>query len=252
MPHSEIETRLRTAGCVFAEQEAALLVEAAHGAALEDLVQRRCAGEPLEHLLGFVEFCGRRYRVSPGVFVPRQRSGLLVEVAATICGGVVLDLCCGCGALGLAVRERLGAGTRLIATDLDPNAVADARANGVPETYVGDLFAPLPHELRGSVDLLIANTPYVPTGAIADMPPEAREYEWRPALDGGADGMAVQRRVLGEAAAWLAPSGVLLTETSTVQAPALSTLMARLGWSNRVERDPEWGATVAIATLRQT
>ncbi|HEX7739551.1 MAG TPA: putative protein N(5)-glutamine methyltransferase [Marmoricola sp.] len=248
----DVVAELRAAGCVFAEEEAALLVASADPADLSALVRRRCAGEPLEHLLGFVEFCGRRYRVSPGVFVPRQRSALLVETAGRIGGAVVLDLCCGCGALGLAVRAQLGAGIRLVATDLDPLAVADARANGVTEAYVGDLFAPLPRDLRGTVDLLIANTPYVPSEAIAAMPPEAREHEPRTALDGGPEGIRVQRRVLAEASDWLAPDGVLLTETSTSQAPLLCDVARRSGWSMRVLRDDERGATVVAATLRQT
>lgn len=241
--------RLRAAGCVFAEQEAALLEEVASGEALEALVARRIAGEPLEHLVGFAELAGRRYRVSPGVFVPRQRSELLVEVAAGLGGAVVLDLCCGCGALGLAVRERLDPAVELVASDLDPRAVDDARANGVTEAFVGDLFDAVPLSLRGRVDLLIANTPYVPTAAIAAMPPEARDHEPRVALDGGPDGTAVQRRVLAEAAAWLSPTGSLLTETSRDQGPMLLAAAHEHGFEARLERDDERGASVLVASL---
>lgn len=248
----DVVAELRAAGCVFAEEEAALLGEAATGTAFEDLVRRRCAGEPLEHLLGFVDFCGRRYRVSPGVFVPRQRSTLLVEAAAAHGGSSILDLCCGCGALGLAIRRQLGGETRLVAADLDPAAVADARANGVGEAYAGDLFEPLPDSLRKSVDVLVANTPYVPSGAIATMPPEARDHEPRAALDGGADGTDIQRRVLAGAADWLAPDGVLLTETSTRQAPLLRSAAAGLGWSPRILVDDDRGATVLVARLSQS
>lgn len=249
-PDPALVARLRAAGCVYAEDEAALLASVAHGADLDALVARRCAGEPLEHLLGFVDFCGRRYRVSPGVFVPRQRSALLVETAADLGGRVVLDLCCGCGALGLAVRDRIDPGVEVVATDLSPAAVEDARANGVTEAFVGDLFDALPAGLRGRVDLLVANTPYVPSAAVRDLPPEARDHEPLLALDGGPDGTAVQRRVLAEAAAWLAPGAALLTETSSVQAEALAALAGGLGWEADVVRDPERGATVLVARPR--
>jgi release factor glutamine methyltransferase len=237
--------RLRAAGCVFAEEEAALLAEVASGDALEALVVRRVGGEPLEHVLGFVELGGRRFVVEPGVFVPRQRSTLLVDEAVRLGGSVVVDLCCGCGALGLLVADRLGA--TLHAADLDPAAVRCARANGA-DAVVGDLFEPLPASARGTVDLLLLNAPYVPTSAVAAMPPEARDHEPRLALDGGPDGLDVQRRVLAEARAWLAPGGHLLTETSTVQADRLAAAASAHGLTPRIVHDDDLGATVLVAT----
>jgi release factor glutamine methyltransferase len=237
--------RLRAAGCVFAEDEAAMLRAAASGDALAALVARRVAGEPLEHVLGFVDFCGRRFELDPGVFVPRQRSALLVEEAVRLGGSVVLDLCCGCGALGLVVADQLNA--ELHAVDLDPVAVACARRNGARRAYVGDLVDPLPPTLCGAVDLLVLNAPYVPTGAIKDMPPEAREHEPLLALDGGPDGMAIQRRVLALATDWLTPTGHLLTETSTVQASRLATAAASYGLVPRIVHDEDLGATVLVA-----
>ncbi|MGN6252754.1 MAG: putative protein N(5)-glutamine methyltransferase [Marmoricola sp.] len=257
--------RLRAAGCVFAEDEARLLREAASAdptedpaedpavgaAALEDLVRRRIDGEPLEHLVGHVDLGGHRYRVAPGVFVPRQRSLLLVREAVRLAAALprpplVLDLCCGCGALGLAVHRACGG--RLHASDIDPVAVACARRNGAQHTSVGDLFTPVPRSLRGAVDLLLVNAPYVPSEAIASMPPEARLHEPRHALDGGSDGLAVQHRVLGQAADWLAPGGHLLTETSQVQAEALVRLATAAGWRCSVVRDADLGATALVAT----
>lgn len=228
----------------------ALLEEAAGGADLERLVARRIAGEPLEYLLGYVDFCGHRYALEPGVFIPRQRSELLVEEALQLGGRTVLDLCCGCGALGLAVRDRLGPDTELVAADLDPVAVSCARQNGVTEAFVGDLFDPLPLSLRARVDLLFANTPYVPTRAIAAMPAESRDHEPRVAVDGGADGMDVQRRVLAAASAWLAPGGHLLTETSRPQSEALVGLARSAGLEPRLLRDPDRGATVLVLLNR--
>lgn len=237
--------RLRAAGCAFAEDEAALLREAASGEALEALVVRRVAGEPLEYLLGYVDFAGRRFRISPGVFVPRQRSVLLVEQAVALGGRTVVDLCCGCGALGLAVADSLREAD-LVGADLSPVAVADARANGM-EASVGDLFDAVPGRLRGQVDLLLVNAPYVPTRAIADMPAEARDHEPHLALDGGADGMDVQRRVLADAPTWLARGGHLLTETSTTQAGVLLAEARSVGLSGRIVRDEDRGATVLVA-----
>lgn len=243
--------RLRAAGCVFAEDEARLLRAHATGDRLEVLVRRRVAGEPLEHLLGFVDFHGARYRVAPGVFVPRQRSAALVEEAARWARvraqpPLIVDLCCGAGVLGLAVRATCGG--RLHAVDLDPAAVACAIDNGVAHAVVGDLFDPLPSALRGRVDLLLANAPYVPTAAVGSMPAEARVHEPRAALDGGSDGLDVQRRILAGAPDWLAPSGRLLTETSRGQAPALLAAAQACGLSAVVVEDKELEATILRAS----
>lgn len=243
----DLVQRLRAAGCVFAEEEAQALSAVASGAALEALVVRRAQGEPLEYLVGSVEFGGRSYRLTPGVFIPRQRSLLLVEEAATLGGEVILDLCCGCGALGLAVRDRIDPGVELVAADLSPEAIADARANGVTEAFVGDLFDAVPLSVRGRVDLLIANAPYVPSGSVADMPHESRDYEPLLAVDGGPDGMDVQRRIIAQASAWLSSRGSLLTETSRRQAPTLEAIARDAGLTPRLSTDEDRGATVLIA-----
>src|SRR5438552_17689641 len=104
MSSATIVARLRAAGCVFAEDEAAvLLASATDSASLAAMVDQRIAGRPLEHVVGWVEFCGRRVLVDPGVFVPRRRTELLVREARARRGPVVVDLACGCGAVGLAV-----------------------------------------------------------------------------------------------------------------------------------------------------
>ncbi len=213
---AETVRRLRAAGCVFAEDEAEVLLSAAGTPAhLSAMVDRRAAGEPLEYVVGWADFCGVRVAVEPGVFVPRPRTALLVReaVARTVPGSVVLDLCCGCGALGAAVAEAVP-GIGLHAADVDPVAVGCARRN--VERYggtvhCGDLYAPLPGTLRGRVDVLLANVPYVPTDEVALLPAEARLFEPRTALDGGADGLDVLRRVAARAPDWLAPGGYLLT-----------------------------------------
>ena len=250
-PEESVVRRLRAAGCVFAEDEARLLLkEAGTTAELDALVHRRVAGEPLAHVLGWAEFCGLRIAVGPGVFVPRRRTELLVEEAVALArpGAVVVDLCCGSGALGVAVTTAVR-GVELHAADVDPAAVACARGNVAPvggQAYDGDLFAALPSALRGRVDLLLANVPYVPSEAIALMPPEARLHEARVALDGGADGLEVARRVIAEAPQWLAPGGSLLFETGEDQAPFALAAVSAAGLRARVVTDDDRGATVVV------
>lgn len=254
-PEPQIVSRLRAAGCVFAEDEARLLVsEARTPAELDTMVERRVHGEPLEIILGWADFCGLRIVVEPGVFVPRRRSELLVRQATTLAGpgAVVLDLCCGTGALGAAVAATLS-GSELYAADIDPAAVRCARVNVAEaggEVFEGDLYAPLPASLRGRVDLLIVNAPYVPTDAIELMPPEARDHEPRVALDGGPDGVDVHRRVAEGAPEWLAPGGRLLIETGESQAEHTLEAMAHNGLTPQVITDEEHYATVVVGTKR--
>ncbi|HEX4760269.1 MAG TPA: putative protein N(5)-glutamine methyltransferase [Thermoleophilaceae bacterium] len=247
---AEVAERLRAAGCVFAEDEAALLTEAARSPAeLESMVERRAGGLPLEQVLGWAEFCGLRIAVEPGVFVPRRRTELLVREAAALApaGAVVVDLCCGSGAIGAA----LGA-AELHAVDLDPAAVRCARANlREAAVYEGDLYEPLPEALKGRVDVIAANVPYVPSAEIALLPAEAREHEPRTALDGGADGLDLLRRVAAEAPAWLALRGALLSETSEDQAPAAAEILAGAGLEPRVARSAELDATVVVGVRMQ-
>ncbi|MFC7877978.1 putative protein N(5)-glutamine methyltransferase [Isoptericola sp. NPDC057391] len=254
---------MRAAGCVFAEDEAALLLEtSADVERLEELVVRRVAGEPLEHLLGWVAFAGHRWSVGPGVFVPRRRTELMVVAALALpAPATVLDLCCGCGAVGGAVLRGLraaGAAPALHASDVEPAAVVHARRNLLPlgaAVHEGDLLDAVPGDLRGRVDLLLCNAPYVPTGAIATMPPEARDHEPAVALDGGADGLDVVRRVVAAAPGWLAPGGSLLFEVGTGQVPGATALVEAHGLRATVvtDADPDaddaTGGTVVVATL---
>jgi release factor glutamine methyltransferase len=243
--------RLRAAGCVFAEEEAAVLQAAAASAdELELFIRRRVAGEPLELVVGHAEFCGLRVAVAPGVFVPRHRTEHLVRQAARLAsaGSVVVDLCCGTGALGLALSS-LVPGISLSAADLDPAAVACARGNLGPEVpvYQGDLFDALPTRLRGRIDLLLCNTPYVPTAEIAFLPAEARDFEHTIALDGGMDGLTVQRRVAAGVTGWLAPGGHVLVEVSQRQASTAAALFSAAGLTAHISVSDELGATVVIA-----
>ncbi len=253
VPGDGLVATLRAAGCVFAEDEARLLREQATTPdELASMTARRVAGQPLEHVLGWAEFAGLRVAVEPGVFVPRHRSEFLVDqaVAAAPRARVAVDLCCGTGALGAALLARLG-DVELHAADVDGAAVRCARRTlaGRGQVHLGDLFAALPASLRGRVDLLVASTPYIPSDAVRLMPPEAREHEPLGALDGGSDGLAVVRRLVAEAPAWLAPGGVVLVETSAAQGEAARTAMAAAGLDAAVLADDE-GESTAVRGRR--
>ena len=285
IPSSPIVTRLRAAGCVFAEDEARLLMSSARTPAeLDAMVARRAAGLPLEQVLGWAEFCGLRITVAPGVFVPRRRTEFLVRQAARLLrgdgsltrggdppeppalggaarppkpprppregiarpGAVIIDLCCGAGAIGAALAAAVDR-AEVHAADIDPAAIRCARQN-LPDghVYQGDLYAPLPAGLRGRVTVLAANVPYVPSEEIGFLPPEARAHEPRAALDGGADGLDVLRRVAAGAAGWLAPGGHLLSEISARQATQAEAALAAGGLAARLVSSADLDATVVI------
>ncbi len=282
LPDPAIVTRLRAAGCVFAEDEARLLVsEARTPEELAVMVDRRVAGLPLEQVLGWAEFCGLRIAVAPGVFVPRRRTEFLVKQAAVLIRGddppgppahggtarppvppvppwppayggtaVIVDLCCGAGAIGAALAASVS-GVQVHAVDIDPAAVACARRNLGPfggQVYEGDLFDPLPPALRGRVWIVVANVPYVPTDEMRLLPAEARAHEPRVALDGGPDGLDVLRRVAAGVPGWLAPRGYLLIETSARQATPAIAAFAASGLRARLESSADLNATVVIGT----
>jgi release factor glutamine methyltransferase len=260
---------------VYAEDEARLMIDAAPTAeALEAMAARRVAGLPLEHILGWAEFCGLRIAVASGVFVPRRRTEFLVRQAAALLDAwrkvpgagraapVVVDLCCGSGAVGAALAALAGpaelhsaelhSAIELHSADIDPTAVACARTNVLPlggEVHEGDLYAPLPPGLRGRVRLLAVNAPYVPSADIETMPQEARVHEPRACLDGGADGLEVQRRVAAGAREWLMPGGHVLIETSRRQAAQTAGIFRTHGLAARVLRSEELGATVVAGSV---
>lgn len=242
---------LRTAGCVFAEDEAELILATARTPAeAAAMVERRVAGLPLELVVGWAEFLGLRITVGPGVFVPRRRTEFLVEQALARApgAGVVVDLCCGSGAVGAALAAGLGS-VELHAADIDPVAVRCARGNVAAaggHVHQGDLFEALPGGLRGRVGILAANVPYVPSDEIGLLPPEARAHEPLVALDGGADGLDVLRRVAAEAPRWLAPGGCVLVETSRHQASTALDAFERNGLTAHLAVSEELYAHVVI------
>ena len=257
--YGRIVSLLRSAGCVFAEDEARLLLaETCSPTELRRNVRRRMEGVPLEHILGWAEFAGSRVLVQPGVFVPRRRTELLVAEAVALLRNdalaappVVVDLCCGSGAVGVAVL-RQAPRVDLHAADIEPTAVRCAHANLEPlggHVHAGDLFEALPPALRGRVRVLTVNAPYVPTEAIRTMPPEARLYEPAVSLDGGPDGLDFHRRIAVGGTQWLASEGHLLIETSERQAAGTSEILAAAGFAVRTVRSEELDGTVVIGRL---
>jgi release factor glutamine methyltransferase len=280
-PDALVVARLRAAGCVFAEDEASLIISAARTPEeLAVMVDRRVDGLPLEQVLGWAEFCGLRIAVDPGVFVPRRRTEFLVRLAAALlfrgddpprrprtrmvpgddpprpprdgaaAGDIVVDLCCGAGAIGAALAARVGR-LEVHAVDIDPAAVCCARRNlqgSGGRVYQGDLFEPLPPALRGRVAVIAANVPYVPSEEVRLLPAEARAHEPLVALDGGPDGLDVLRRVAAGAPDWLGPGGHLLIETSERQVTLAVAAFEASGLAVRVESSDDLNATVVIGT----
>jgi release factor glutamine methyltransferase len=208
----DVVARLRAAGSVFAEDEAALL------GGDEALIARRVAGERLEHVLGWAEFCGLRIEVDQGVFIPRAQTEALAERAAALQPRVALDLFAGSGAIACVVKQR-NPDARVVAAELDRVALACAARNceryGV-ELVASDVDADIPDHLAGRVDVLTANVPYVPTGELPFVP---HDGEPDSALDGGSDGNDWVRRVRAIAPRWLRPGGTVLIERPEADGP---------------------------------
>jgi release factor glutamine methyltransferase len=210
-------------------------------AAFRELVKRRAEGEPAAYLLGKKEFFGRPFRVDARVLIPRPETELLVEEALKLLpeAGAALDLCTGSGCVAISLAlERPG--VQVTAVELSPEAAALARENAAAlgarvEVLEGDLFLPVAAEARFQV--ITANPPYVPT---AELPKLARELAREPrlALDGGADGLDVARRIVAEAPRRLAPGGTLLLEMHESHPEALTRLCTEAGFA-RVEVRPD-------------
>jgi release factor glutamine methyltransferase len=228
---SRVSDRLSAAGCVAAREEAEELVgAAADGAALESFVLRREQGEPLAWITGAAEFCGRPVAVAAGVYVPRRQSETLAYragalLAAREAGAVAADLCTGAGAIPVHLKAAAPRAA-VVAVDVDPLAAACARRNGVA-TAVGDLGRPL---RSGCLDVLTAVAPYVPTEALAFLPADVRRFEPRRSLDGGADGLDVVRRIVGDAGRLLRPGGWLLLELGGEQDVQLAATLGEAGF----------------------
>jgi release factor glutamine methyltransferase len=235
--------RLAEAGCVAPFEEADELIEAAGGddALLDRLVARRVTGEPLAWVTGSVCFAGHRVLVHPGVYVPRWQSEPLVARAVELLSddGLAADLCTGSGAIAIAL-QRARPMARVLATDVDPGACGCAEDNGV-EVFTGHLASPLPAELRGHFDVVIAVVPYVPTDQLVFLPRDVRDYEPSLALDGGPDGTRLLEEAIWAGAELLRPGGNLLLELGGDQADAITDVLRAAGFSEAVIFEDEEG-----------
>lgn len=210
----------------------------------QELLRRRERREPLQYVTGRQAFWTFDLRVGPGVLVPRPETEHLVEAVLTwgvALGGktvpwLIADLCTGSGCVALALAREWPQAT-VYATDRSPEALALARANaevhglgGRIAFLKGDLFTPLkPLDLEGRLDVVTANPPYIPSGAIAALQPEVRQWEPIQALDGGSDGLRFYRRIVPDAARYLRPGGLLALEVGAGQAEAVTALIQASG-----------------------
>ena len=193
---------------------------------LREGVKRRAAGEPLQYVTGEVAFRHIVLKVRPGVLIPRPETEILVDavlpaIDAAIAergAAMVADICTGSGCIALSIASERPEST-VVATDLSELALTIAAENverlslaGRVSVVQGDLFAALEPGLRGNLDVIVSNPPYVPSADVPDLPAEVAGFEPHLALDGGADGLDVYRRLLAESREWLRPGGVLGVE----------------------------------------
>jgi release factor glutamine methyltransferase len=247
-----VAARLRAAGCVYAEEGAGILVEAAgrDAAELESLVRQRVAGAPLEPLVGWVQFGSLRLQVGPGVFVPRQRSLQLARAAIGVAREqgrpVVLEPFCGVAPIAASIAATAPEAEVHVA-DIDPIALGYARRN-LPVTadvHESDGLADVPGSLRGRLTLVASVPPYVPTTAADLIPREALDHEPGAALFAGADGLDHVRRLVNELVGWLAPDGVALIELNRQQYRSAAADARRAGWIASARRGND-GQTVLL------
>jgi release factor glutamine methyltransferase len=245
---------LTQAGFVAPQEEAAALLRGSNEGAgpIDELLDRRVHGEPLAWIVGTAEFCGLRIHVEPGVFVPRPHTEALARRAAALLprDARAVDLCTGTGAVA-AVMQAAHPGAEILATDIDPVAAANAERNGI-RALLGDLDQPLPRSWLGSVDVMTAVVPYVPTEELHLLPRDVLEHEPRASLDGGDRGTTVLTRAADVAARWLRPGGVVLLELGGDQADELRGTLEHEGLRHiRVHSDDE-GRDRAIEARRSS
>ena len=184
----------------------------------EALVDARQAGQPLQYLEGRVQFGPVEVAVDARVLIPRPETEYMFELAAKAAVGprVIVDLCTGSGALALALKQVFPA-ARVIGTDKSVAALSVARSNGTGVEWLeGDLFAALPEDLQGEIDLLVANPPYVSAGEWEALPTDV-QHEPVEALVAGPKGTEVVERILTELEVWMSPGGQAWVEIGESQ-----------------------------------
>jgi release factor glutamine methyltransferase len=208
----------------------------------DNLIRRRAGGEPMAHILGYMEFRDLRFRVRPGTFVPRQSSEFTVVQAARRLRGrrrpVMVDLATGIGPIATAAAHEVRR-ARVHGTDISPEAIRDARANARDlrvrnvTFHKGDLYRPLPRDLRGEVDVITIHAPYVPRDEVEDLPLEVRGFEPEHTLTDYSDlGMELLTRAAVEGREWLRSGGWLLAEVSPDRGRPAKTVMRAAGYGD--------------------
>ncbi len=206
--------------------------------AFDDLVRRRAKREPLQYILGTQEFWGHEFIVTPDTLVPRPETELIMEATLEIMQDRnrtvrIIDLCTGTGCLAVSLAKELTS-AHIIATDTSEKALAVARQNtrrhsvGAQIRFLpGDLFGPLEElDIRGQVDIIVSNPPYIRTGDLSSLQPEVRDYEPAVALIAGPEGTEIHQRIISEAPLFLKKHGILIMEMGMGQAEAISQMVA--------------------------
>ncbi|MCP3678388.1 MAG: peptide chain release factor N(5)-glutamine methyltransferase [Deltaproteobacteria bacterium] len=232
-------------------------MSSAESSAFRSAVERRSSGEPPQYIIGEQEFRGLAFKVNSDVLIPRPETELLVEEVVAVLRGrkwvgeseespLVIDLCTGSGCIAVTVAHEIE-WVRCIATDLSASALEVAKDNaishGVDEMVTfkeGDLFAPIDQsDMKGQVEIIVSNPPYVPRGDIAALQPEVSSFEPRTALDGGEDGLGLIRRIVAGAPRYLAVNGTLILEIGYGQAENVRAIFEESdsSWTVEVKRD---------------
>lgn len=230
----------------------------------KELIAQRAARVPAAYLAGTREFYSLDFFVTPDVLIPRPETELLVDVVLSSSLSahphpILVDLGTGSGAISVTLAKHLPA-CRIIAVDISTAALAVATKNaeyhGVSnriDFVEGDLFAPLPSDIRGAVHGIVSNPPYIPTGEIPHLAPEIKNFEPPQALDGGTDGLEFYRRISGEAPAWLAPGGLLAVEVGYDQGEKVAAMFAAAGLAEiALHRDLQGIPRVVSGKMRKT
>lgn len=211
---------------------------AEQAALIETLLSRRAAREPLPYVLGKTEFYSLSFEVSPSAIVPRPETEILAEAAVhrarEIRASTAADIGTGSGCLAVVLARELPQ-TRILAIDISPDALLLARRNLVLHR-VDDRAMPLCADLLSSVhrrfDFVVANLPYVPTSDFDHLQPEVRDFEPRLALNGGADGLGIIRRLCVQLPIHLRDGGFAALEVGAGQAQAAAKLLEQVGLTN--------------------
>lgn len=243
LPRHEAERLLAAAtGRSRRELTPQAVISEAEWLRFRQLCARRLGGDPLQYLEGSAPFGPLELLVDSRVLVPRPETEQLAEIAVAVAPrpAVVVDLGTGSGALALYLKHR-HPGARVLAVDISPGALEVARRNGqrlglAVEWLEGDLFDPLPGELRGGVSLVVSNPPYVAEAEWAELPEDVRR-EPREALVAGPRGTEVLGRIAAEVAEWLAPEGVVVCEIGETQGKEAVAHFHRAGLRPEVRRD---------------